>query len=379
MHCRHILSAFKTTLAICSSYFLMLPSSAKASELKWTHYGVRPLAMGNAYVAVADDFNALFYNPAGLARLESWHGELINPQIGASATTIATIKDFSKLASSKSSGVESTLSTFESMSGKPQWINIGATPHLIFPGFGIGLGLDVGGSMVIHRTISVDVDAGATAILPVAFAKNFLEDRLSLGVAVKGVFKEGVEREFSLADITAFSKSSSDSGGNSLKEYVVGGKGVGVDLGMLFTPVTTGEPTLGISIADLGGTPYKATKSGNLDLGAPKPREPAVNTGISYKPIKTESYYVLTTMDAHAINQPIHYSKKLNFGTEWGFGKVLKIQAGLHQGSLSGGFQLDAWLLVLRFATYTEQLGHVAGESKTMADRRYVAQLKLLL
>ena len=27
---------------------------AQADELKWTHFGVRPLAMGNAFVAVAD-------------------------------------------------------------------------------------------------------------------------------------------------------------------------------------------------------------------------------------------------------------------------------------------------------------------------------------
>jgi hypothetical protein len=27
--------------------------------------------MGDAFVAVANDYNALFYNPAGLARLES--------------------------------------------------------------------------------------------------------------------------------------------------------------------------------------------------------------------------------------------------------------------------------------------------------------------
>ena len=365
--------------SLLSAGLLLEATSAQASELKWTHYGVRPLAMGNAYVAVADDFNALFYNPAGLARLDTWHGELFNPQLGVSQTTLSTIKSFTKLASSDSAGVDSTLSAFETMTGKPQWVNLGLTPHLVFPGFGIGLGLDVGGSMVIHRTISADVDAGATAILPIAFAKNFLEDRLSLGMAVKGVFKQGVEREFSLADITAFSKKSSDSSGNSLKDYVVGGTGFGVDLGMLFTPVQTGEPTIGISVADLGGTPYQAQKSGSLELGAPKPREPAVNTGISFKPIKTDSYYVLTTMDAHAINQPMHFSKKLNFGTEWGFGRVLKVQAGLHQGSLSGGIQLDAWLLVLRFATYAEELGSVAGQSATTSDRRYVAQLKLLL
>jgi hypothetical protein len=335
--------------------------------------------MGNAYVAVADDFNALFYNPAGLARLESWHGELINPRLGVSQNTITTFQDFSNLAGSKSNGVEDTIAIFGKMSGKPQWVNVGWTPHLVFPGFGLGLGLDVGGSLNLHRTISADLDAGVEAIVPIAFAKNFLDDRLSIGASVKGVFKQGVEREFSLADITAFSKKSADSSGNKLKDYVVGGRGLGVDVGMLFTPIKTGEPTLGVSVADIGGTPYKAMKAGDLDLGTPAPREPALNTGISFKPIKTGSYYVLTSMDAHAINQPMHFSKKLNFGTEWGFGRILKLQAGLHQGSFSGGFQLDAWLLVLRFATYSEQLGHVSGESKVASDRRYLMEMKVLL
>jgi len=368
-----ILNAFIVASMVLSA------TSSFAAELVWTHYGVRPLAMGNAYVAVADDYNALFYNPAGLARLESWHGELFNPQFGVSSSTINTFQDFSKLSSSQSSGVDATLSAFESMTGKPQWINLGLTPHIVFPGFGIGVGLDIGGSMVIHRTISADLNAGASTVVPVAFAKNFFENRLSLGMSLKGVFKNGVEREFSLADITAFSKKSSDSSGKALKDYVVGGQGFGVDVGMLFTPISNGEPTLGVSVTDLGGTPYKASSSGGVQLGVPKPREPSLNTGISFKPIKTSSYYVLTTMDAHAVNQPIHFSKKLNFGTEWGFGSVLKLQAGLHQGSISGGFQLDAWLLVLRFATYAEQLGHVAGESTTAADRRYIAQIKLLL
>lgn len=351
-----------------------------ASELKWTHYGLRPLGMGNAYVAVADDYNALFYNPAGLARLDTWSMEILNPRVGVSATTIKTINDFTDLASSNSNSVDATLNVFEGMTGKTQWVNLGATPHLVFPHFGLGVGIDIGGSLVIHRsTISADLDAGANAIIPIAFAKNFLEDRLSIGASVKGVYKQGVEREFSLADITAFSKNQSSSGGNQLKDYVVGGTGIGVDLGMLFTPVTIGEPTFGMSVTDVGGTPFKATSMGDLKFGAPKPREPSVNTGISYKPIKTGSYYVLTSMDVHAINQPIHFSKKVNFGAEWGLSKALKVQAGLHQGSLSGGLQLDLWLLVLRFVTYTEQLGTVAGESAATADRRYMAQLKLIL
>ncbi len=118
-------------LAVLVSASSLISSVVLGDEIKWTHYGVRPLAMGNAFVAVADDHNALFYNPAGLARLQSWSMEIINPTIGISANTIATIQDVTKLASggasaqSGKSSVQTALETFESLSGKPQYINVG--------------------------------------------------------------------------------------------------------------------------------------------------------------------------------------------------------------------------------------------------------------
>lgn len=39
--------------------------------------GARPVAMGSAYTAVADDANALFWNPAGLGMTESFQGTLM--------------------------------------------------------------------------------------------------------------------------------------------------------------------------------------------------------------------------------------------------------------------------------------------------------------
>lgn len=358
---------------------------ALGKEEKWTHYGVRPMAMGNAYVAVADDFNALFYNPAGLARLKTWSLEVINPRFAISANTIATMKDVSELSSGGSdasagkSSVQSAIETFETLTGKPQYINLGLTPHFVFPGFGFGIGLDVGGSMVIHRQISAEVNAGLDALVPFTYAKSMLDDRLSLGATVKGVFRTGVDREFSLADISAFAKSDSATGPDSdkqLKDFVQSGRGIGTDFGLLFTPVKTMEPTLGVSLTDAGGTPLSASSD---NYGKPKPREPSLNTGISFKPYSSGAMYLLTSVDAHSINQPFHYSKKFNVGSELGLGKIFKIQAGLHQGEFSGGFQLDAWLLILRFATYAEQLGSTAGEDKLLADRRYVVEMKLLL
>ena len=53
--------------------------------------------MGNAYVAVADDYNALFYNPAGLARLEEWDGEFLNPTLEIGKSTVDFINELLEL------------------------------------------------------------------------------------------------------------------------------------------------------------------------------------------------------------------------------------------------------------------------------------------
>jgi hypothetical protein len=333
--------------------------------------------MGNAYVAVADDFNALFYNPAGLARLSDWHLEVVNPKVSMSKTTYQLLEDSDEL--SGSGTVSTVVSTFEKMSGKTNHISVGVTPVFVYPGFGIGIGADAGGTLAIHRDVSVDVDAGIDVIVPIGFAKNFLEDRLSLGAAAKFVMRNGVYREFSVADISAFTKKSDDSSGKKLSDYVQGGKGVGFDVGMLFTPVKTMEPTLGVSVTDLGGTAFDRTESEAGELGQLPPRLPSVNTGVSFKPVKKEDFYLLTSVDAHAINQPLHYSKKFNVGSEVGLWKFLKFQAGLHQGTLSGGMELDVKLLIIRFATYAEQVGTTSSQAESLTDRRYVAQLKMLL
>lgn len=48
---------------------LAYPSLVGAAGFKFDGSGVRPLSMGGAFVAIADDANAPYYNPAGLANL----------------------------------------------------------------------------------------------------------------------------------------------------------------------------------------------------------------------------------------------------------------------------------------------------------------------
>lgn len=344
----------------------------------WTNYGLRPLGMGNAFVSVVDDYNALFYNPAGLARLESWDGEFLNPTLTLSQNTAAFAADLQKLAEGSASDASGVIGVFEKQSGKTQSFSIGWDPHLIFPNFGMGIGIDLNARMVFHRYPSVDLDVGPSIILPIAFAMNFLENRLSVGAGIKFVAKGGILHEFSIQDLEAFtSKEGSGSTGPKLEDFVVGGYGMGADLGILFTPIKTMAPTLGISITDFGGTQYEKADISGKALGTPEARLPSVNVGFSFKPLMMERQYVLVAVDNHQINQPVSFSKRLNLGAEWGFGKqLLKVQAGLHQGYWTAGFQFDVGLLNVKLVSYGEELGKVAGSNE---DRRYALQFKLVI
>jgi len=377
-----------TRVIFCAALLPALAPIAMAGEQRWTHFGVRPMAMGNAYVAVADDYNALFYNPAGLARLPSWSGELINPKVAVSTNTIQTAQNIQKLLVGSAGDTDKMLDLLQKNTGKSNYFEVGLTPHLVFPGFGIGLGVDVGANLNIHRDIGIDIDAGPRVVLPIAYARSFFEERLSLGLAVKGVAEGGLNHEFTINDISAFTKSKTDSNADTSKadtsnpkidDFVQGGYGVGTDFGLLFTPVKTMRPTLGLSITDLGGTPFTKTDVSGQALAAPRTRLPSVNAGFSFRPLEGHGMYLLAAVDAHSINQPVHYSKKFNVGAEWGVGSILKIDTGLHQGQITGGFEFDILLLAIRFATYTEQLGTFAGQDATLGDRRYALQLKLLI
>lgn len=358
-----------------------LSKAVLADEHRWTHYGVRPLGMGNAFVAVADDFNALFYNPAGLARLESWDGEFLNPTLAVSQATTSFISDLTSLAGGSADSSAKVLEILQNQTGKVHHGGFNISPHLVFPGFGFGVAVDFSALMVTHSSIDIELDAGPTIIAPIAFAMNFLEDRLSVGAGVKIVAEGGVNRSFNIETLSAFSNSNDSTGekSNQLDDFIEGGFGVGLDFGLLYTPIKTMAPTIGLSVTDSGGTPFEKFDIGGSATKAPDIRLASVNTGVSLKPYEEGPNYLLVAIDAHGINQPHHYSHKVNLGLEYGIGSLLKLQAGLKAGYLTAGTQLDVGLLNVRLATYVEDHGEVVGLHQDLVDRRFLLSFKLLI
>lgn len=361
---------FKTSL-ISLGLLLAYSATGFGQSEKWTHYGIRPLAMGNAYVAVADDFNALFYNPAGLARLKTWDFEILNPSYEISDATLSFLEDIGNLGGD----VDGTLDFLQGNSGTDQHMSFGITPHFVMPGFGFAIAVEFIGDIAFHSHPSADLRIGPKVVIPIGFGFNFLEDRLSVGFAVKARAQGGVDRRFGIGDIEAF-KQNGEEGENKLASFIEGGLGIGGDVGLLFTPTPYMKPTFGLSITDIGDTPFEQQDVGGTAIQAPAPVLASVNAGFSLTPVEVGMMFIRTSVDVHSINQPFSFSKKLNLGVEWGFGEIIRVQAGLHQGYLSGGFQFDVGLFNIRAAAYTEELGTSAG---VKPDQRYALQLKFLI
>ena len=344
-----------------------------ARQNRWTHFGLRPLAMGNAFVAVADDKNAMFYNPAGLARRKKNRFGVVSPTVQVGKNTMSLLSDITKLGASDLE-VSKLLELMEENAGRPMFFSTGVSPYAYWPGIGFAIGLHQRAGFVLHNNIAMDVDLGVELLAPISYARNFFEDRLSVGGSLKFVAFGGVGGEFDIDSLTALS---SDDGGQKIEDKLQGGTGVGLDFGLLYTPVDQYEPTLGLSITDFGGTSFSKPDSDNLS--APTTRAMSINTGVSFKPYSDEKMYVRVSCDAHSINRPIHYSHKLHFGLEYGYLDIAKVQAGLKDGYLTGGVEIDANLLELRLATYFVDHAPVVGTHEGLLEQRYAFEVKLLI
>lgn len=356
-------------LALLTS--LVVSTTSLALEGNWTHYGPRSLGMGNAFTAVADDYNALYYNPAGLARLNDWKLEILNPSFEVASATTSAVKDVLNI--SKSGGKFSNILSFvENQIGKTHRLGAGLSPYFVKQNFGMGIGIDTGFSLQTHNDLDINLNGGMDALIPISYARSFMQDKLSVGLTAKLYAGFEADANLSIASLSTLSENPEA----ALKDLASGGKGIGLDAGLLFTPIKTYSPTLGLMIADIGDTKLSELSS-NFEKKAARPM--AINMGLSVKPIESGNHYLLLAMDTHQVNQPSHFSHKFNLGAEYSLGSVFKVQTGLHDGQLTGGFQLDVKVLKLRFASYAIDHGAVAGSHNDLIDRRYVMQLKLLI
>ena len=165
--------------------FLIFSQKAWCGPLFNQFDGVRPTGMGNAFIALADDANALWYNPAGLAQIDKLHVNLFDFTVGVdSSDTLNRIKNAIFKGDSENL-----------VRQDKEYLRFNLKPSLILPHFGVSLFSQTQGYFDFTDVINsgFEVRAFHDQGLIVGGAV-FLNDYLSLGASVRGFFRSKIGR-----------------------------------------------------------------------------------------------------------------------------------------------------------------------------------------
>ena len=199
--------------------------------------GPRPLGMGNAFVAVANDYNAIFYNPAGLSRRDD--GE-INMYMGGEISTqfLTFAQDMANAQSSGTASQKQTkvLQVIENQYGKAFGERLSMFQGIwVRPKWGIALlPMEMSVEETFHKAVGPSLNA--TVIMDTIGAFAYADDipsfpggRMSWGLTAKAVYRGMLSKQISFIELASDPNIIQTS---DFKE----GLGVDADLGFLYTP-----------------------------------------------------------------------------------------------------------------------------------------------
>jgi hypothetical protein len=328
-----------------------------AKELPYIYKGSRPLGMGGTFIALSDDANALFYNPAGLANIKENRVSLINLEIEGSKKAYNINKDAGNVDTDSSIEVANFL---QEHLGDYGHIATSIFSNYTRPNFAFGLISTVKSNIQVRdrQYPKLSVDAIGDGGVGTGYAYSFLDNNLLIGSNLKYLYRESIEHEYSIADITTHDFKS------RLRDDLHHGSGVLLDLGIIYKIQSSQEGgsqeplQLGMSVSNLIGN----------KLGDAEDLDPHIDLGISkrFSDLTLAADYV----DIFGqLGEDQDVGKRIHLGIEYSLNKILSLRAGVNQGYITFGVGVEAKNVQFDLVTYAEEVGTHSGQQK---DRRYL-------
>lgn len=340
------------------------PTLCAAKSYPSLNRGVRPMGMGGAFTAVADDANALFYNPAGLSSIKHLKLGIVNPMIGLSKNSWNLLKDAKDTDFNQTGQVADLMRKYV---GEHQHAQASFYPH-------VGLRLANVGVMIGGlASVQVDADirnpawpeahldlvqdygliAGAGLEVPIT--------GLRLGLSGKYINRRSLEQIYTASDIA------DERFEDRLKDDLKSGQGVSLDAGVIYT-----LPFIPFIKTDIGLVVQNIPQ---MDMGEAKDIRGQANVGLALE--KKLALFKLTGaldyMDlTNNLEEDKDIAKRIHMGLELETPWFVSVRAGLNQGYPTCGATVDFRFVRLDLAYYTEEVGAYAGQR---ADHRYIGQL----
>ena len=364
---------------------------AQTGELRRPGQGVRNLGMGNAGIGLSFDENALFYNPAGLASVDSiLVGFPFLMEVSDDSVNI--IKEVSKLSGdSKNADIVALL-----MGKRVHFRNL-IDLNLIMPfgelmTFGAAHGIETQFDFGVRNPVAIEIDFGfrLDRINNFGFALPVARGRWLVGAGV-----ETIERcDIPLTTATFGSVLNNSDIGSSIGKCELNDlkRAQTFNLGFQRRLETASalKMTWGFTANNVGGLKFKRSDNET----SPADQNPEYSTGFSWQPSwgPVRLLYAIDIRDLtmkHADDTDCQSKKstdclwkRLHIGTEIGISPIdsgastFAIRAGFNQGYFTYGFELNPFIvfrgLNIQYAVYKTETGSQIGDRP---DKRKVFQL----
>jgi hypothetical protein len=316
--------------------------------------------MGGAFTAVADDENAIFYNPAGLDKVERWRMGILNPLVEVNEEGVDFYKD------ARDTDFNDTVEVTRLLRdhiGDYLHVRAALFPHFYTRHFGMGvLGqttVNAQPNNIAFPELQVN-DAVASASGHVGVGWGFFDGIVRIGGAAKYVTARAMhQRIYTAADIA------SDDFEDDVKDDMKRGSGFGVDAGVMVEFPVLLKPTLAVMVENIG----------DVDLGDAGKIPQQVNLGaslshsFSWVTLTAAADYVDVLENVGVDDDPY---KRIHMGIEARMWNMFALRAGYSQGYGTVGATADFGAVRIDYANYAEELGSAAGDR---SDRRNVIQV----
>jgi len=351
---------------------------ADSEYLHEPRISARVMGMGGAFTALADDYNALYYNPAGLAGRDK--GEL-NLEITAGLTP-TLLNFYNSLSTAGTSSVAIT-NLLESNYGAHYSSRVGLGMTYVGKGWGFGIQpADVTVEMDIHQLSggAVGLEAFNDTLVQVGFGWQ-IGKSFSFGLAPKSVYRGFIEKELLALDLIQSSNILRTSDASE-------GLTFDTDFGTMYTFDVPDswwvKPTLALAVRNVvdegfptdlhlysGGSSNITNPDGNLGR--------RIDVGTRFELPEFWAFKPRYLLDFRDIGyRYVSFKKSLHTGFElpWKASDLVTgaYRVGYSEGYFTAGFSFNLIFLTLDLATYSEEIGTTNAPKES---RRYIAQFSM--
>lgn len=310
------------------------------------------LGRGDTGIADADFHEAIFYNPAGIAKGSGLYKEsvLLSGTVEISSASKDLIR---QMVVEKNTDPE----TIREFIGKNQHLGLYGFSGVVLRRAAFGAFTSVQADALPAKSYAqggletLDFVYRANYGVVFSVAEQFLSDTLQVGTTIKYIVNNSADMEIGVVDASNFS--------TIFKDQQREGSGFGADLGVMYQLPTATPISLGLTITDIGDTRFDAKSS---DKKAPDAIKQTVNIGSSVTTGTGQStlQFLLDIRDV-ASNVDDNIYKKIHAGAEISFKNIMGFSAGLNQGYPALGAFLDLYVGRLDVGVYGEEVGDSIG------------------